>query len=167
VRSVGFRWMAQVVFSRARWVAEGFDLTPLGTTSTMIGMKFRSLRLVATLLLLLIACSTPSNSSFPPAAMLPDGLQINRSGLWATKVFATFPTFVDEAPSSPPGLALEPTTLHGSQDGVTPNPILSDCATMVFNQDGTVKTTAFEPCPSPERNPLGFVWWLLQALWRN
>jgi hypothetical protein len=138
----------------------------------MIGMKFRSfrpLRLVAALLLLLIACSTPSNPSLPPASTLPDGVQIDHSGLWATKVFATFPTFIDEAQSSPPGpgLALEQTMLKGSQEGVTPNPILSECATMVFNQDGTVKSTAFEPCPSPDQNPLGFLWWLLQGLWRN
>jgi hypothetical protein len=66
--------------------------------------------------------------------------------------------------STLPGLETTPSAFAENQ--VTPNPILSDCATMVFNQDGSVKTTSFEPCPSPQQNPLGFLWWMLQALWR-
>jgi hypothetical protein len=55
-------------------------------------------------------------------------------------------------------------SLAGGQ--VTSNVILSKCATIMFNRDGSVKTTSFEPCPSPQQNPLGFLWWMLQALWR-
>jgi hypothetical protein len=116
----------------------------------MIGMKHRSLRLVATLLLLLIACSTPSNSSLPPESALPDGLQIDRSGLWATKVFSTFPTFIDEAPSSPveltPELAPEPASLENQSVGMTPNPIMSECSGIAWFSDGRTQSTPWKSC---------------------
>jgi hypothetical protein len=131
----------------------------------MIGMKLRSLRLVMALLLLLIACSTPSNPSLPPTSTLPDGVQGNLSGLWATKVFATFPTFIDEAHSSLPALAPEQTMLESQPEGMTPNPILSECAGIVWFSDGSTKSTPWKSC-SPGFNPRDLLEWFNSWLTR-
>jgi hypothetical protein len=138
-----------------------FGLTPFHATSTMIGMKFRPLRplrLVTALVLLLIACSTPTTTSLSPESALPDGVQGNRSGLWTTKVFATFPTFIDEAHSSVPALAPEQTMLEGQPEGMTPNPILSECAGIVWFSDGSTQATPWKPC-STGFNPKDLLKW--------
>jgi hypothetical protein len=134
-------------------------LTRLEPALTMIAMKTGSFRLLLLALVVLIACSSPitPDAQTAPAAM-PEGLLTQRSGLWATKVFATFPTFVDEAPpgetssmetpSSVQGLTPEQPVIEGQSMGTTPNPIMSECAGIAWFSDGSTKSTPFLPCPS-------------------
>ena len=128
----------------------------------MIGMNFCSLRLFTALLLLLIACSTPTDTSQLPPVLTGDGVPVNRSGLWAVKVFATFPTFIDEASSSQPALALDRAAQRIVPDvqpeAMTPNPIMYECAGIAWFSDGSTKSSSFKPC-APGFNPQDLLKW--------
>jgi hypothetical protein len=124
----------------------------------MIGMKFRSIRPLLASLIVLMACSTPSEPFNLAESTNPNDLTIPRSGLWATKVFATFPTFIDEASSSQPALAPEQTMLENQPKNMTPNPIMSECSGIAWFADGRTQSTPWKSC-STGFNPKDLLEW--------